>query len=375
MNEGILSVNQYYDIEKECEFRGEKYSVRNNGAILRHPKEGRRRKLDSEWTFGRKDPISEYMILGQVRVHHVVATAFIGECPGSLKEYVIDHIDNNKCNNRPENLRWCTRLENTLENEITRAKIELICGSIEAWIADPTLLRGHESEDNNFVWMRTVSPEQARTAHESWLAWARKPLEERKGKGGKTGKWIYHSKPSNRIIKKGEYGDDGFGDRWGGLEEMGQKSRDGQFQFHIEDFMEEMAEKDYSESITPTARQVDWNTPEKFNCCPLEISGTPMEDYISNLEKGKVYETNRYGTSIVLDFAMLENDGEKTIFVVVKLNGNPAKDYAMSHIQFKDGYFYHYSDGTFFEEAGVMKAFTEAQGKVWEGEGSIDNYM
>src|SRR5574344_2678882 len=141
-----ISVDQFFDPEKECKFKDEQYSVRNNGAILRHSKEGRHSKLDNEWTFGKQDKYSGYMLHGQVRVHHVVATAFIGECPGSLKQYVVDHIDNNKCNNRPENLRWCTRLENTIGNPITRAKIEMICGSIEAFIENPALLYGHESE-------------------------------------------------------------------------------------------------------------------------------------------------------------------------------------------------------------------------------------
>ena len=35
----------------------------------------------------------------------------------------IDHIDTNRCNNRKENLRWFTKLENALNNEITRNKI------------------------------------------------------------------------------------------------------------------------------------------------------------------------------------------------------------------------------------------------------------
>ena len=67
-----------------------------------------------------------------------MAYAFLGEPP--TNQHVVDHIDTNRQNNRPENLRWLTRLENALLNPITRAKIENICGSIEAFINDPTIL-------------------------------------------------------------------------------------------------------------------------------------------------------------------------------------------------------------------------------------------
>ena len=50
-----------------------------------------------------------------------MATAFHGEPP--TKEHVVDHIDTNKQNNRPENLRWVTRLENILLNPITAKRI------------------------------------------------------------------------------------------------------------------------------------------------------------------------------------------------------------------------------------------------------------
>lgn len=66
-----------FDEELECDYKGEHYSVRDNGAIMRHAK-GRKRPLDEVWTFGEKD----------------VA-------------------------NGSENLRWLTKLENILLNENT----------------------------------------------------------------------------------------------------------------------------------------------------------------------------------------------------------------------------------------------------------------
>ncbi|RAX57264.1 hypothetical protein CCZ01_06720 [Helicobacter monodelphidis] len=114
-----------FNEERLCEYKDEKYSVRDNGAILRYPKGTKARKLDNYFTFG-KPKKHGYLEFAGVRVHRIVATAFHGEAPS--KDYVIDHIDTNKQNNRVENLRWVTREENVLKNPLTIHKIEYIIG-------------------------------------------------------------------------------------------------------------------------------------------------------------------------------------------------------------------------------------------------------
>ena len=118
-----------YCKEVECVYKNERYSVRDNGAVLRQSRENMKpRPTDNQWTFGKPNDNTGYMEIAAVRVHRIVATAFHGEPP--TKEHVVDHIDTNKRNNRPENLRWVTRLENILLNPITAKRIAYVCGSV-----------------------------------------------------------------------------------------------------------------------------------------------------------------------------------------------------------------------------------------------------
>lgn len=199
MEQNIINV---FSDEKVCEYKGRRYYVRDNGAVYRQcQNDGKLRKWDEEWTFGKFDPNTGYMLIDQERVHRIVCTAYHGEPVGERN--VADHIDTNRCNNRPENLRWVTKLENTLLNPITRAKIELICGSIEAFLENPSLLYGHESENPNFTWMRAVTKDESEHSLERWKEWAAKPIEsarlKEKGKARENGsspkkKWL---KPVN----------------------------------------------------------------------------------------------------------------------------------------------------------------------------------
>jgi hypothetical protein len=42
-----------YTLGLECNYKGERYSARDNGAVLRHPLiDGKPRQTDNKWTFG-----------------------------------------------------------------------------------------------------------------------------------------------------------------------------------------------------------------------------------------------------------------------------------------------------------------------------------
>lgn len=182
-----------FELQSECDYKNEHYLVRDNGSVLREPKGNMRtRPLDNKWTFGTKDKSQGYMTISGHKVHIIVATAFYGA--KDSKKYIVDHIDTNRCNNRKDNLRWLTRLENILLNPITKAKIEYICGSVDNFLKNPSLLNGHESEDPNFDWMRTVSKEEGANTLENWNKLISNP-RPKPTSSGPIGDWIYGKQP------------------------------------------------------------------------------------------------------------------------------------------------------------------------------------
>lgn len=201
----MIDVNEAYTREVECEYKGERYKVRDNGAIYRMAREGKpKRAKDEVWTFGEKMDRG-YAKFCSESVHRIVAVAFLGEPPS--KQHVVDHIDTNRQNNRPENLRWLTKLENILLNPYTKAKIEYWCGSVESFLEDPSQLIGHEGEDANFAWMRAVTPEEAKNTLANWEKVLSKPRPVSMGRGNAIEEWIFGQNHSETPRRKSIFED------------------------------------------------------------------------------------------------------------------------------------------------------------------------
>jgi hypothetical protein len=328
----MVNINNF---EKECEciYKNEHYSVRDNGTVFRYPlNEKRPRPTDNSWTFGKLNTKTGYLEIASVRIHRIVATAFHGE--PLTKEHVVDHIDTNRQNNQPDNLRWVTRLENILLNPITARRIELVCGSVEAFLAAPSKFR-NKFQDPNYEWMCAVSVQEAQASKERLLAWAKsdKPL-----KGGSLGEWIYNRSATNQ-------------------------------------FVEYIEEEELINSLTPNAIQKarNWKTPSEFPCCPQENNGNSIVTYTANLNVGDVFSRNRYTSSVIERFA-ISND-ENTLWIMCKSGDeNPIKPYSLAEITYQNNVFVHSSLGTFFEKDGAVKQFTLAQGLEWTGGDTIDDY-
>jgi hypothetical protein len=318
--------------EVECVYKNERYTVRDNGAVLRHARKGQRlRNYDNHWTFGKPNN-NGYMLINTEVIHRIVATAFHGEPP--TPQHIVDHIDTNRQNNRPENLRWLTKLENILNNPITVKKITFHCGSIEAFLKDPSILTKHVNQDPNFAWMRTVTSEEARIAWERLSKWAEKENGNTSSKGSSPGAWIYKDKRSLTSFKE---------------------------------------QPEIVASQTANAVQKNWKTPNEFPNCPQNSTDNPIESYAANLNTGQVFSRNKYADIIILDYAT--SDDRKTLWLMCKTNEiNAIKPWLLAKVNFEDNLFVHTNLGSFFEKVGAEKQFTIAQGLEWTGENSIDDF-
>ena len=320
-----------YDFDKqlECTYNEEKYSVRDNGAVLRHPRIGKSpRPTDKKWTFGKPNDKTGYMEIASVRVHRIVATAFHGDPP--TPEYVVDHIDTNRRNNWPQNLRWVTRLENALLNPITVKRIIFICGSVEAFLQDPKRLRSGKF-DQNFDWMRSVSREEGQASLQRMLAWSK---NEKSSKGGTLGDWIFGRTP-------------------------------------IEPHPFEVRQESLVMAQTPGAAQRNWRTASEFPCCPQEEKDEHIASYAQKLKPGEIFSRNSFSESTVVK-TLLAKD-RKTLWVMCEQSkGN--KQWTLGQVTFEEDLYVHTSLGTFFTNEGAEKQFCLAQELEWTGGDSIDDY-
>jgi len=317
-----VDIDDYIRIE-ECEYRGERYSVRDNGAVFRHPPEGKRvRANDNQWTFGKANSSNPYLHISGVPVHRIVATAFHGN--PDHQNHVVDHIDSNCRNNRPENLRWLSRLENALKNPVTRKKIEYLCGSIEAFLKNPSMLNDIRG-DPNFKWMRTVTPEEAHNCLVRMSVWATRNSSRARSNGPASARSSFAER-AYKPLQKWEVGLD----REPGLEL----------------------------ALTPWCAQYMWWVSFSFPCCPREFGADRIDDYLRNLEVGSVL-AHTEGDEESLSFTVLEvalHKPESSILVSCERTGNR---FAIVGIELheKSRHFIHFFLGAYDSRSDADEAF------------------
>jgi hypothetical protein len=312
----------HYAVEKEVEFGGERYFVRDNGAVYRrHRSDRRRSSFDETWTFGRLEKSSGYMHIGPHFVHRIVAFAFLGSPPS--ERHVVDHIDTNGTNNRADNLRWVTRLDNVLRHPSTRKRIVNAYGSLEKFVENHSAAT---ESDPRIEWLKTQSKEDAERSRQQLLLWAESD-----------------GRPKDRIISNRVYG-----------------MPDPRPPEPVPDMP----------SLTPTAVQRKWKAPTEFPSCPTVLGPDPLAEYANSLPAGALFSRDRYKECLVV----IAELGSSLLSVLVKSSEEDAvKPWAVTKVTIEDGKCIHEAGGTFFELDGAKKAHYQLLGIPFEVD-SIDDY-
>lgn len=320
----IMQPIDRYAREIEVEFEGEKYLVRDNGAVYRKQRPGRhRRSLDESWTFGTVRPWSGYLCIGSKTVHRIVAFAFLSRPPS--ERHVVDHIDRRRNNNCIENLRWVTVSENMLRHPSVRKQIISASGSLDNFFENPS---SASKLDAGIGWLSTISKEESENAREQLLKWNE---SDRFHKAGI---------PGNRVL--------------GSV----------QSPCPIQETVQE------NDSLTPLAVQRRWRTPTEFPCCPKEIGPNALNEYSRNLHPGVIFSKDRYKESVVVQAGL----GKGLLSVLVESKEvNAVKPWAVAEVTIESGKFVHESCGTFFDLNGAKKAHYGLLGIPFSGE-SIDDF-
>lgn len=296
-----------FEQELEVEYRGEIYRVRDNGSVCRQRKPGKqKRPLDDIWTFGVPNASKGYMHVGTECVHRIIATAFHGGQPS--EKHIVDHIDTNRRNNRIENLRWITRLENILLNPITLRRIIIAYGSLDEFFKNPGAAVDSESIWN-FEWMRTVTKEEAQESRHNLLQWAESDQIPR---GGVLGEWVYRARRPKEPV--------------------------------VEDVPD-------IQSLTPSAIQRNWETPTEFLHCPDEISPEALSEYAARLKFGTVFARNSFGESKIV----IAEERSGHLSVLCNLSENPIKEWALTRVTAEKEKFVHENVRSYFTLQGALK--------------------
>ena len=357
-----------FRVQKICNYKNEKYSVRDNGAIYRHSRSDKsKRLLDNKWTFGRVGR-GGYLYIAGVQAHRIVATAFHGESPKS--DMVVDHKDTNKQNNRSENLRWVTKEENILNNPNTIHKIEYITGRpINEVLKNPKILREANKNKQNTSWMRPVSKEEAKNLQKWQEYWLN---DDKKYSNSAMGEWVFspHNHKKNEVVEKM------LEDIRNAVKPASLRSKKMKEQTVISDSlqsgeMETSEDKYFYDSLNENAKQ-NWKTPTEFLCCPRLDEEQSLKQYLKNLKIDEVFSRNIYGFNKLLNFFY---DSEKDLIITeIYADSAVIEQYKLMRITYEYQTFFHDTIGSYHTKEGGDKYFTLKIGKEWTGGDVFDDF-
>ena len=333
----MKDLSDIFEIQKTCEYKGEVYHVRDNGYVFRFRKSNKRKRpLDEIWTNGKINKQRGYLSLSSEAVHRIVATAFHKK---PSHKHVVDHIDTNKQNNRPENLRWVTRLENILLNPITLKRIIYKYGSIDKFFENPSSPKDGQLEQT-YSWMRAVTKEEAETCLNNLENWAK---QDKIPRGGQLGDWIFRKINSDA----------------------------------------ESESTNYIKSMTPNPAQerVFLNDkPNEFPCTPKIIEANPLKTYYNNMKEGDVFFRNNNRQYVVVkrefskdkksilvltraDYKYKENnDGEQVAIPISNIKDEVSYDdlpHSINYVNYNNNLYVHSREKGFLPKEYLEEIFDD----------------
>lgn len=318
--------------ERLCTYKNEQYCVRDNGCVMRLSK-GKRRPLDEKWTFGKVGQHG-YLYIGKEGIHRIVATAFHGKPVGVTEELVVDHIDTNRQNNRPENLRWLTREENILNNESTVRKIEYRTGKdIHEVLRDPVALRN--LPPSNDTWCRPTAIGEAKNLRARQEIWNRKSKESSNaGENQPTGNSVFSRSIGEWVYEKPAE-----------LRQFELLTRPG---------------------INPKDRQdEDFYYAMYFPCRPKQEGDNPLDEYLTCLEDDTLFSESDYYSTYFID-AQIDKNGQTLIVLTLGIQrDNPeSQDYYIFRIEYIFGGYFYLKPQRFNKETVAIKVFNYLCGNI-----------
>ena len=234
------------------------------------------------------------------------------------------------------------------------------CGSIEAFLANPSLLRESDVTPD-FSWRRTVTNAEAQVSKERLLAWAE---NDKPTSGGALGAWVYSQQPISQ--------NDGQSSNVDEIDKLQSDSLNGWGQIPPRSYERpdepEQRKRNVMLSLTPGAAQeiyFDNDKPNEYPCTPQEYNDDPLIAYAVNLTENAVFwrNNNRDQEYVVDKFGFSEDrnslyvmtksayvwrsqdDGDWIAVPIANLNkGEVSEDelkYQLGEIVYKDNLFVH----------------------------------
>lgn len=312
--------------EKTCVYKGETYSVRDNGAVMRHSCEvGRKRKCDDCWTFGKLDDKGFLRIDGE-KINRIIATAFQGIPPN--EQYVVFHKNYNSQDNLAKNLCWVTKFEFKILQPNIQSQLRMLTGKkIEAILSGIAILQTIDAPNLN--WMKSVTQIEADKCLQKYIDLKFSTPQERE-------ELDWNSPVSREKVKT--------------------------------------LNSDFHESLTPKAVVRGNMIPSYFPCCPQEEAENPLLAYYEKLQPGNVYYMNSHYKTLILEAAFYE---EKQQIIVKCESGdseNAIKPWSVGIITYENGLYVHSLYKTCFQKDSADKYSTILQGKEWTGGNVFDDF-